>query len=432
MKTLINNTKKQKIVIVGAGFAGIRLAKLFNKSNFDVMLVDKNNYHNFQPLMYQIATAGLETGRISYPIRKMLQSLKSVRFHWAELKKVDAENKKLYLTTPAEDEVLDYDILVISTGTTTNFFQFEPIKHQFMTLKSIPEALNLRSYILQNLELAVMEESEKKREELLNIAIVGGGPTGVELAGALAEMKKHVLPKDYPELKIENMQISIFQRGPRLLDMLHPDLSKKTEDYLKKMGVNVFVNTAVTNYDGDALVLNGKDKFLTDTVIWAAGVKAVPPMGLDKATVLSNGRIQVDEFMQVVGYQDIYAMGDIAYMPCDDYPNGHPQVAPVAISMAVQFHKNITAKTKGKEVKKFKYVNRGSMAVVGRNKAVVELPGFKTSGFIAWAIWMFIHLMSLVGFKNKIATFFSWTHSYFTYDKSLRLIIRPYIRKKEE
>jgi NADH dehydrogenase len=425
-------TKKQKIVIVGAGFAGIRLAKLFNRPDFEVMLVDKNNYHNFQPLMYQVATAGLETGRISYPIRRLLQSLKSVRFHWAELKKVDAENKKLYLSTPAEDEVLDYDILVIATGTTTNFFNFESIKHQFMTLKSIPEALNLRSYILQNLELAVMEESEKKREELLNIAIVGGGPTGVEMAGALAEMKKHVLPKDYPELKIENMQISIFQRGERLVDMLHPDLSKKTEDYLRKLGVNVYCNTAVTNYDGDALELNGKDKFLTDTVIWAAGVKAVPPMGLDKATILPSGRIQADEYMQVVGYNDVYVMGDIAYVPCDDYPRGHPQVAPVAVSMAVQFHKNILLKAKGKEPQKFKYKHKGSMAVVGRNKAVVELPGFRTSGFLAWAIWMFVHLMSLVGFKNKIATFFSWSYSYFTYDKALRLIIRPHIRKKED
>jgi NADH dehydrogenase len=425
------SNSKKRIVIVGAGFAGIHLAKALRKTNYEVILIDRNNYHCFQPLLYQIATAGLESGTISYPIRRLLQRYKKIRFYWGDVTKIDSANNTLILQTSANEEILQYDILVIATGTTTNYFQFESKKNMFMSLKSIPEALNLRSYILQNMELAVMEESEEKRAELLNIAIVGGGPTGVELAGALAEMKQHVLPKDYPELNIERMQISLFQRGERILDMLHPSLSQKALDYLRKMGVNVHLKTAVTDYDGDALTLNGTDKFLTDTVIWAAGVKSVAPMGLDKATTLPNGRLQVNEQLKVLGYENIYALGDIAYLPCTAYPNGHPQVAPVAIDMAAYFFKNLQRQEKGLPLLPFAYHHKGSMAVVGRNKAVVDLPRFRAVGFIAWIIWMFIHLLSLVGFRNKIAAFFTWDYSYFTYDKALRLIIRPYTRKKD-
>jgi len=416
-----------KIVIIGAGFGGIHLAKKLCNSRHQVVLVDKNNYHCFQPLLYQVATAGLETGTISYPIRRMLQRYKNFRFYWAEVVKIESEVKKLHLKTPNEDEFLNYDVLVLATGTRTNFFGFESKKGLFMSLKTIPEALNLRSYMLQNLELAVMEELPEKRAELLNIAIVGGGPTGVELAGALAEMKKHILPKDYPELDLNEMHVSLFQRGERILDMLHPSLSEKALDYLKKMGVTVYLKTAVTDYDGDFLTLNGSEKFPTDTVIWAAGVKAVSPNGLEQANILSNGRIQVDELLRVTPYKDVYAIGDLAYQNSSEYPNGHPQVAPVAIDMAKYLAK--VFKKSGGFPNKFVYRHKGSMAVVGRNKAVVDLPKYRSGGFIAWVICMFIHMMSLVGFRNKTAAFFSWAYSYFTYEKALRLIIRPYRRE---
>jgi NADH dehydrogenase len=391
------------------------------------VLVDKNNYHCFQPLLYQVATAGLETGTISYPIRRMLQRYKNFRFYWAEVVNIDTVEKKLFMKTPSEYEEIDYDVLVLATGTRTNYFGFESKKGLFMSLKTIPEALNLRSYILQNLELAVMEDSHEKRAELLNIAIVGGGPTGVELAGALAEMKKHILPKDYPELNLNEMSVSLFQRGERILDMLHPSLSEKALNYLKKMGVTVYLKTAVTDYDGDFLTLNGNEKFPTDTVIWAAGVKALAPSGLDKATTLPNGRLQIDEQLKVLPYDNVYAIGDLAYMPCEAYPNGHPQVAPVAIDMAKYLAKIF--KKEIKAPKGFVYKHKGSMAVVGRNKAVVDLPKYRSGGFIAWAIWMFVHMMSLVGFRNKTAALFSWADSYFTYEKALRLIIRPYRRE---
>jgi NADH dehydrogenase len=416
-----------KIVIIGAGFGGIHLAKKLCNCKHEVVLVDKNNYHCFQPLLYQVATAGLETGTISYPIRRMLQRHKNFRFYWAEVVNIDVEQKKLQMKTPSEDESINFDVLVLATGTRTNFFGFESKKGLFMSLKTIPEALNLRSYMLQNLELAVMEESKEKRAELLNIAIVGGGPTGVELAGALAEMKKHILPKDYPELNLDEMHVSLFQRGERILDMLHPSLSEKALNYLRKMGVSVYLKTAVTDYDGDFLTLNGTEKFPTDTVIWAAGVRAVSPNGLEKATILPNGRLQVDGQLRVVPYNNIYAIGDLAYMPCNAYPNGHPQVAPVAIDMAKYLAKIF--KKSEQAPKDFVYKHKGSMAVVGRNKAVVDLPKFRTGGFLAWIIWMFVHMMSLVGFRNKTAAFFSWAYSYFTYEKALRLIIRPYRRE---
>lgn len=420
---------RKRIVIIGAGFGGIHLAKALNKTAYDVTLIDKNNYHLFQPLLYQVATAGLETGHIAYPIRRILHRMKNVHFRWGEVTKIQNDEKTLLLHTPAHDEVIPYDILILATGTTTNFFNFEAVKGRFMSLKTVPEALDFRSYILQNMELAVMEESEDKKAELLNIAIVGGGPTGVEMAGALAEMKRHVLPKDYPELKIDRMQISLFQRGGRILEMLKPELSEKALKYLEEMGVNVRVNTAVTDYDGDHLILNGNEKFPTDTVIWAAGVRGVSPIGLDKATLLPNGRIKVNEYNIIDGYENIYAIGDIAYMETTGYEKGHPQVAPVAIFQAKQLAINLKNALRNMPPSKFIYKDKGTMAVVGRNKAVVQLGRFKSGGFIAWFIWIIVHLLSLVGFRNKLRTLFSWIYNYFSYDRALRLIVRQYNRR---
>lgn len=425
-------TSSKKVIIIGAGFGGIRIAKALNKTAYDVTLIDKNNYHLFQPLLYQVATAGLETGHIAYPVRRILHHMKNVHFRWGEVTHIDTEKNILTLHTPAHDEHLSYDILVLATGTTTNFFNFEAVKGRFMSLKSISEALDFRSYILQNLELAVMEESETKKAELLNIAIVGGGPTGVEMAGALAEMKRHVLPKDYPELNIDRMQISLFQRSDRVLEMLDPSLSEKAMKYLQGFGVNVHLNTAVTDYDGDNLILNDTEKFPTDTVIWAAGVKAVSPVGLNEAKVYPNGRVDVDEYNRVTGYQNIYAIGDLACMCFEPYPKGHPQVAPVAIFQAVQLAENLKNELKGKPWKKFVYKDKGSMAVVGRNKAVVQINKMRFGGFFAWIVWMVVHLLSLVGFRNKIRTLFSWISSYIFYDRALRLIVRVYNRRLDK
>lgn len=425
-------TSSKKVIIIGAGFGGIRIAKALNKTAYDVTLIDKNNYHLFQPLLYQVATAGLETGHIAYPVRRILHHMKNVHFRWGEVTHIDTEKNILTLHTPAHDEHLSYDILVLATGTTTNFFNFEAVKGRFMSLKSISEALDFRSYILQNLELAVMEESETKKAELLNIAIVGGGPTGVEMAGALAEMKRHVLPKDYPELNIDRMQISLFQRSDRVLEMLDPSLSEKAMKYLQGFGVNVHLNTAVTDYDGDNLILNGTEKFPTDTVIWAAGVKAVSPVGLNEAKVYPNGRVDVDEYNRVTGYQNIYAIGDLACMCFEPYPKGHPQVAPVAIFQALQLAENLKNELKGKPWKKFVYKDKGSMAVVGRNKAVVQINKMRFGGFFAWVVWMVVHLLSLVGFRNKIRTFFSWVNNYLSYDRALRLIVRVYNRRLDK
>lgn len=425
-------TSSKKVIIIGAGFGGIRIAKALNKTAYDVTLIDKNNYHLFQPLLYQVATAGLETGHIAYPVRRILHHMKNVHFRWGEVTHIDTEKNILTLHTPAHDEHLSYDILVLATGTTTNFFNFEAVKGRFMSLKSISEALDFRSYILQNLELAVMEESETKKAELLNIAIVGGGPTGVEMAGALAEMKRHVLPKDYPELNIDRMQISLFQRSDRVLEMLDPSLSEKAMKYLQGFGVNVHLNTAVTDYDGDNLILNGTEKFPTDTVIWAAGVKAVSPVGLNEAKVYPNGRVDVDEYNRITGYQNIYAIGDLACMCFEPYPKGHPQVAPVAIFQAEQLAQNLKNELKGKPWQKFVYKDKGSMAVVGRNKAVVQINKMRFGGFFAWIVWMVVHLLSLVGFRNKIRTLFSWISSYIFYDRALRLIVRVYNRRLDK
>ena len=425
-------TSSKKVIIIGAGFGGIRIAKALNKTAYDVTLIDKNNYHLFQPLLYQVATAGLETGHIAYPVRRILHHMKNVHFRWGEVTHIDTEKNILTLHTPAHDEHLSYNILVLATGTTTNFFNFEAVKGRFMSLKSISEALDFRSYILQNLELAVMEESETKKAELLNIAIVGGGPTGVEMAGALAEMKRHVLPKDYPELNIDRMQISLFQRSDRVLEMLDPSLSEKAMKYLQGFGVNVHLNTAVTDYDGDNLILNGTEKFPTDTVIWAAGVKAVSPVGLNEAKVYPNGRVDVDEYNRITGYQNIYAIGDLACMCFEPYPKGHPQVAPVAIFQAEQLAQNLKNELKGKPWQKFVYKDKGSMAVVGRNKAVVQINKMRFGGFFAWIVWMVVHLLSLVGFRNKIRTLFSWISSYIFYDRALRLIVRVYNRRLDK
>lgn len=414
-----------KIVIIGAGFGGITIAQSLKNKPFEVLLIDQHNYHNFQPLMYQIATGGLEPDSIAYPVRRIFRQQKNFGFRMAKVENVDIENQNLHTNIGT----INYDFLIIATGSTNNFFNFESVKEKLLTLKSIPDALNMRSYIYQNLEKALAHE-HKSIEQLMNVAIVGGGPAGIELAGALSEMKHYVLPKDFPDLDFSKMNIHLYEMAPKLLSAMSEQASDKTLTYLKSLGVKVFLNAKVENYDGKVLEISDTEQFVTDTVIWTAGVKAAPIEGLPKESIISGNRILVDEFNAVKNVRNIFAIGDVAACVTNESPNGLPMLAPVAQQQAKQLKKNLLNLVNDRPLVPFKYFNKGVMATIGRNKAVVDLPGWKFQGAFAWLVWMFVHIMSLVGFRNKVGAFADWMSNYFTYDKPLGLIIRPY--KREE
>ncbi|MGB0862019.1 MAG: NAD(P)/FAD-dependent oxidoreductase [Saprospiraceae bacterium] len=431
MKPYIPESKLPRVVIIGAGFGGIQLAKsLIKTKQFQVVLLDKHNYHTFQPLLYQVATGGLEPDSIAYSIRQIFHKKKNFIFRMADVERIDT-NENEVITNIGE---ITYEHLVVATGTQTNFFGFDGISSQMMSLKTVPEALNMRSFILQNFENALLTDNHDKKSALMNIVIVGGGPTGVELAGALGEMKKYVLPNDYPELDLEQMQIYLFERQPRVLSNMSEVASKKTEKYLKELGVQIFTSTSVNDFDGKNKVVYGDNNEVikADTFVWTAGVKGNLVGGLDEKVILRGNRIQTDSHNQILGYDNIYAIGDIAAMIEKDTPRGHPQVAPVAIQQAELLAKNLMAKGKKQPLKAFKYTDKGSMATVGRNRAVVDLPNFKFQGVFAWFVWLAVHLISLVGFRNKIAVIMDWIYNYFTYDRAMRLIIRPYHRKSKD
>jgi len=424
----IPSTRQKRLVIIGGGFGGIEIAKKLKNQDIQIVLLDKHNYHCFQPLLYQVATGGLEPGSIAYPLRKLMQDIPNGLFRLAEVTNININEQKVH--TNIGD--LKYDYLVIATGSVTNFFKFpKEVSSKMMQMKDIPQALNLRSFILENFEEALLTYDEAKKEELINIAIVGGGPTGVELAGALGEMRNNILPKDYPEIDFTKMQIHLFESGKELLGAMHPENQAKALKYVKDFGVNIWLNTMVTDFNGDEVTIADGKKIKCETVIWTAGVKGNPVAGLSPESIVGN-RIFVDEFCQVKNHPNIYAIGDVAAMIKEDLPKGHPMVAPVAIQQGDLVAKNIIASMKGKPAKAFKYVDKGSMATVGRNKAVMESNGIKMGGFIAWLAWLFVHVMSLVGFRNKITVTLGWLYNYFTYDRTLRLIIRPFKHNKEE
>ncbi|MEO6611196.1 MAG: NAD(P)/FAD-dependent oxidoreductase [Chitinophagaceae bacterium] len=421
-----------KVVIVGAGFGGLRLArKLNNKPGFEIVLVDRFNYHQFQPLFYQVATAGLDASNISFPLRKVFQKSKNVRIRLAGLKQVvPGENKII-----TETEEIFYDALVLATGADTNFFGNTQIEENVFPMKSTVEALQLRYRLLQNFEKALTVTSEKELTRLMNIVVVGGGPTGVEVSGALAEMKKYVLPKDYPELDFSKMNIYLLEGGGKTLAAMSDKSAKQSQQYLEKLGVKVMTNALVKEYDGKEVLLGNGEQLSAGTVIWAAGIKGNIPVGIDKALLAKGNRIKTDRHCTVAGYNNIYAIGDLAYMETPKYPNGHPQVAPVAMQQADLLAGNfrlMERKANPESQYEFEYYDKGSMATVGRNLAVVDVPKPKLhfGGFFAWMIWMGLHLMLILGVKNRFFVFSNWLYNYITYDQNLRLIFKEFNKKE--
>ena len=415
-----------RIVIIGGGFAGIALARKLKNKKVQVVLLDQHNYNTFQPLLYQVATGGLEAGSIAYPIRKVIQEYKDFYFRLTAVKEIDTKNQKVI----AEIGELSYDYLVIATGSKTNYFGNREIEQNSMSMKTIPQSLNIRSLILENFEQAVLTTDLAERNSLINFVLVGGGPTGVELAGALAEMKKNILQKDYPDLDIAKMEINLIQSGDRILNTMSEKSSEAAEKFLFGLGVKIWKNVRVTNYDGRTIITNSDLTFETATVIWTAGVKGAMVAGLDAtALVETEKRIRVNEYNQVVGYDTIFAIGDIASMETESYPEGHPMMAQPAIQQGKLLGENLVRLIRKQPMEAFEYNDKGSMATIGRNKAVVDFPRYHFSGVFAWFVWMFVHLFSLIGFKNKAVVFLNWVYNYIRFDREGRLIIRPYKKK---
>ncbi len=421
----IPNVSVPRIVVIGGGFGGISLINQLQKSAAQIVLFDRHNYHTFQPLLYQVSTAGLEPDSIAYPLRKVFRKNKNFHFRMAEVIQI-FPNKNTIETSIGE---LSYDYLVIATGTRTNFFGNKSIQENSMPMKTVPQALDIRSLMLQNIEKADRTTSEADRKRLLNFVIAGAGPTGVELAGALAEFRKGILQYDYPNLDEDEMQVHLIEGSDRVLSPMSPKASKKSLEFLQKLGVKVHLNTLVKDYDGKT-VTTADENFETATFIWAAGVTGAPIEGIDaNSLVARTNRYKVDPFNKIDDYNNIYALGDIALMSNDAYPYGHPQVAQPAIQQGKQLGKNLKKLWVGKDMKPFKYFDKGTMATIGRNKAVVDFENWNFGGVFAWLLWMFVHLWFLIGFRNRVITFFNWTYSYINYDRAARLIIRPFKKK---
>ncbi|MFN4147329.1 MAG: NAD(P)/FAD-dependent oxidoreductase [Runella sp.] len=422
MNPNIPKTEQKRVVIVGAGFAGLTLArKLSVHRNLQIVLLDKNNYHQFQPLFYQVAMAGLEPSSISFPLRKVFQSKKNVHIRVTNVRQIQPEGR--FIETDLG--IIEYDFLVLATGADTNFFGMENIIKYAMPMKSVSEALAIRNRMLQNFEDALSAQTLEERHGLMNVVIVGGGPTGVEIAGTLAEMKNHILPKDYPELNFDMMQIYLYESSAEVLEVMSDEASLKAKKYLTDLGVNLRLGTRITDFDGKYAYTNTGDRLRTNNLIWAAGVKANTPSGIPQEAIGRGGRLKVNAFSQVEGFDNIFAIGDLALMTEEKYPNGHPQLAQPAMQQAKLLADNLARRLKGQQMHPFRYKDLGSMATVGRNLAVVDLPFWKFQGFFAWLTWMFVHLISIVGVKNRLLVFINWFWNYVTYDQSLRLIIKP-------
>jgi len=419
-----------KVVIIGAGFAGIKLAgSLNNKAGFDVLLIDKFNYHQFQPLFYQVATGGLDASNISFPLRKAFQDSKNVRIRLTKVIGVVLNENKI--TTEIGD--IDYDILVIATGADTNFFGNKNLIEYAFPMKSTIEALQLRHRLIENFENVLIAKTEEQKKKLMTVVIVGGGPTGVELGGAIAEMRKYTLPNDYPEIDFSTMKIYLLEGSGATLGPMSKKSQEQSQKYLEKLGVEVKLNSILKDYDGNKATLSSGEIIETNTVIWAAGVKGNVPEGIETDLIVRGNRIKVDRFNKMLGIENVYVVGDVAYMETPRYPKGHPQVANVAINQAKNLANNlrrIEMKSNPNKLEEFEYEDKGSMATVGRNLAVVDIPKPKLhfAGFFAWLVWMFLHLVLILGVKNKIQVFVNWIYNYMTKDQSLRLIFKVFYR----
>ncbi|PHR98372.1 MAG: FAD-dependent oxidoreductase [Leeuwenhoekiella sp.] len=423
----IPDSQKPRIVIIGGGFGGMNLIKKLKKTDYQVVLLDKRNFHTFQPLLYQVSTSGLEPESIAYPLRKIIRNQKNMHFRIAEVERIDTNLKKV--RTDIGD--IAYDYLVIATGTRTNFFGNKTIEENAVWMKSLPQALNIRSLMFENLEKANRTEDPVKRKEFLRFVIAGAGPTGVELSGAIAELRSNVLQADYPDMDTSEIEIHLIEGADRVLPPFSEKSSAKAQKFLEDMGVTIHLETFVANYENNRVTTKGDLTLDTATFIWSAGVTGASIEGFEATSLMPKlNRYKVDKYNRVAGFDNIYAIGDIALMETEDWPKGHPQVAQPAIQQGKNLGKNFINMEKGKDLVPFDYFDKGSMATIGRNKAVVDIGKLQFGGFFAWFIWMFIHLWFLVGFRNRVVTFFNWTYSYINYDKAARLIVRPFKQNK--
>ncbi|MBF1546059.1 MAG: NAD(P)/FAD-dependent oxidoreductase [Prevotella salivae] len=421
MRANIKRNEQRRVVVVGGGLGGLKLVSSLRDTDFQVVLVDKNNYNQFPPLIYQVASAGLEPSNISFPFRRLFQGWKDFFFRMAEVQHIDTEEKAIKTSIGT----IHYDDLVLAAGATTNFFGNKNIEASALPMKSVSESMRLRNTILQNLERAETEDNEARKQALMNIAIVGGGPSGVEIAGVLAEMKQTILPRDYPDLDTSCMHIYLINATPRLLGAMSERSSREAERALKELGVEVMTNCMVTDYVDKELVLKDGQRISAETVIWVSGIKANNIDGIPTESIGHAGRILVDRFNRVKGLKDVYAIGDQCIVEGDEaYPYGHPQLAQVAIQQAKTLAKNLIRQEKGETEQPFSYHNLGTMATIGRKKAVVEIGKLKFGGFFAWLLWLIVHLRSILGVKNKTIVFLNWMWSYMNYKQSLRLILK--------
>ena len=423
MRANIRRNEQTRVVIVGGGLAGLKLAQSLRKTNYQVVLVDKNNYNQFPPLIYQVASAGLEPSNIAFPFRRLFQGWNNFFFRLGKVNSIDTKEKAVQTSFGTQH----YKYLVLAAGATTNFFGNKNLEEHTWPMKTVTEAMALRNHILENLERAETEDNEQRRQALLNVAIVGGGPSGVEIAGALAEMKKTVIPRDYHDLDVKKMNIYLINAGNRLLQSMDPKSSEQAEKDLRNMGVTVKLNSRVTDYHDQQLVMPDGSTLLADTVIWVSGGRANTIEGVPQQSIGHAGRILTDRYNRVKGMTDVFAIGDQSMVEGDkEYPLGHPQLAQVAIQQAANLADNIIRLENHESITPFSYRNLGVMATIGRKKAVAEIGKMKFGGLTAWLLWLVVHLRSILGVKNKTVVLLNWMWNYFNYKQSLRLILKPF------
>lgn len=421
--------KKQnlpKVIIIGGGFGGIEVAKKLKHHPVEILLLDRHNHHTFQPLLYQVATGSLEAPSVAFPLRKMFRRQNNLRFRIADVQQILHAEK----TVITDIGAFNYDYLVIATGATTNFFGNQDIEYYSLPMKNLKEAVNIRSFLLQNIEEALLQPSKEEQIPYLNFVVVGGGPTGVELSGAIAEIRNHILAKDYPELNKEDMHVFLVEGQDKVLANLSPQASEKAELYLRELGVTLMLNKRVTGYDGETITFADSDPISAKTVIWSAGVMGQFPHGIPEELIQRGRRIRVEPTCLVPGMENVFAIGDVAAMITEETPNGHPGVAPAAQQQGRFVASQIIKILQNQPLEHFKYFDKGSMATIGRNKAVVDIGKLRFQGFFAWWVWMLVHLMSLIGFRNRLVTFVNWMISYITFNGGVRLIINKFERKK--